>query len=180
MTETLRIAAAGPDDPDAALAVVDACRKELEAHGLLQWTASYPDRAFFQEALATGSLFVLSDAEGVAGVAVLDRSQPPEWSSVAWHGSDAVFLAIHAFAIAPRAQRCGHGKSLLAFCEEVAAGRGCESIRIDAFSENAAALRFWERHGYRFRGEVRFAAKPAGHKRYLCYEKALLQRRGQV
>ncbi len=173
MTGSMHAAAAGPDDLDGALAIIDGCRAALEAQGLLQWTAEYPSRAFFQEALAAGNLFVLSDREGVAGVAVLDGSQPPEWSSAAWQHRDAPFQVIHAFAIAPHAQRGGYGKLLLAFCEDVARTRGCRSIRIDAFSENAGALRFWERHGYRFRGEVRFASKPARHQRYGCYEKLL-------
>jgi ribosomal protein S18 acetylase RimI-like enzyme len=175
---TMRAAAAGPDDLDAAWAIIGDCRKTLEARGLLQWNAEYPSRAFFKQALAAGNLFVLSDAEGISGVAVLDGSQPPEWASAAWNHRDGQFLVIHAFAVAPRVQRCGHGKMLLACCEDVAKQRGCASIRIDAFSENSGALRFWERHGYRFRGEVRFASKPAGHQRYRCYEKSLERRGG--
>lgn len=174
----MRAAAADPDDLDAACAVIGECRKALEARGLLQWDAEYPGRGFFQEALTAGNLFVLSDAEGISGVAVLDGFQPPEWSSAAWNHRDGPFLVIHAFAVAPRVQRCGHGKLLLACCEDVARKRGCGSIRIDAFSENSGALRFWEQHGYRFRGEVRFASKPAGHQRYYCYEKSLEQQGG--
>lgn len=173
MKGNTRVAAAGPDDLDPAWAIVGDCREALEARGLPQWTAEYPSRAFLRDALAAGNLFVLSDAEGIAGVAVLDASQPPEWSSAAWEHGDAPFQVIHAFAIAPPAQGGGYGKALLASCEDMAARRGAASVRIDAFSENAGALRFWERHGYRFRGEVRFASKPAGHQRYFCYEKSL-------
>lgn len=173
MNGNVRVAAAGPDDFDAAWAIIGACRAALEARGLPQWNDEYPSRAFFRQALAAGNLFVLSDGGGISGVAVLDGSQPPEWSAAAWEHRDGPFLVIHAFAIAPGKQAGGYGNSLLMFCEGVARKRGCESIRIDAFSENAGALRFWERHGYRFRGEVRFASKPAGHQRYRCYEKSL-------
>jgi ribosomal protein S18 acetylase RimI-like enzyme len=174
----MRAAAAGPDDLDAAWAIIGECRKALEARGLLQWNAEYPSRTFFREALAAGNLFVLSDGEGISGVAVLDGSQPPEWASAAWDDAGGRFLVIHAFAVAPRVQRCGRGKILLDGCEDAAKQRGCASIRIDAFSENAEALRFWEGHGYRFRGEVRFASKPAGHQCYRCYEKSLEQNGG--
>lgn len=173
MKGSVRAKAAGPDDLDAAWTVIDDCRCALEARGLPQWTAEYPNRTFFGEALAAGNLFVLSDGDDIAGVAVLDGCQPPEWSSTAWEHRDAPFQVLHAFAIAPRAQRGGYGKSLLAFCEDVARERDAKSVRIDAFSENAGALRFWERHGYRFRGEVRFASKPPGHQCYFCYEKLL-------
>ena len=82
-------------------------------------------------------------------------------------------MVIHAFAISPAMQGLSQGKYLLAFCEDVAKKRGCNSIRIDVFSENSASLKFWERSGYSFRGEIRFASKPAGHQRYFCYEKSL-------
>ena len=169
----MHVVTATPDDLDAACALIAECRRALEEHGLLQWDLQYPGRDFFQGAIAAGNLFVLLDQRGACGVAVLDGNQPPEWSSAAWNHRDEPFLVIHAFAVSPSAQGRGRGKFLLAFCENVARKRGCNSIRIDAFSENSGALRFWERRGYSFRGEVRFASKPAGHQRYFCYEKSL-------
>jgi ribosomal protein S18 acetylase RimI-like enzyme len=68
----------------------------------------------------------------------------------------------------------GHGRTLLNYCEEFAKKRSYTSIRLDAFAENSTELQFYERHGYIFRGEVRFAFKPVGHQRYCCYEKSLM------
>lgn len=169
----MRVTVARPGDLDAVCGIVDACRAALEARGLFQWDARYPSRAFFRDAIASANLFALIEEERISGVAVLDGNQPPEWASAAWRGRDAPFLVVHAFAIAPRIQSRGCGTLLLAACEDVARDRGCASIRIDVFSENAGALRFYERHGYTFRGEVRFAFKPAGHQTYFCYEKSL-------
>lgn len=170
----MRISAASPDDLDAACAVIAACRAVLDAQGLMQWDEWYPSRSFFCAAIAAGSLFALFDEKEIRGVAVLDRDQPPEWSSADWICRNGSFMVVHAFAISPAVQGHGRGKRLLAFCENVAIKRGCNSIRIDVFSENSASLRFWERSGYSFRGEIRFASKPVGHQRYFCYEKALV------
>lgn len=139
----------------------------------MQWDARYPSRSFFRAAIAAGNLFVLFDEKEIRGLAVLDGDQPPEWSSADWVCRNGSFMVIHAFAISPDVQGRGHGKYLLAFCEDVAMKRGCSSIRIDAFSENSRALKFWERSGYSFRGEIRFASKPADHQSYFCYEKLL-------
>jgi len=174
----VRVVAATRDNLDAACAVIAECQEALAAQGLFQWDAQYPSRSFFREAIAAGHLHVLFDGDDIAGLAVLDGSQPPEWAAATWNHQDGPFLVIHAFAVSPRVQRRGHGGFLLAFCEDAARARGCRSIRIDAFSENAGALRFWEQHGYRFRGEVRFASKPAGHQRYYCYEKSLMPTAG--
>ena len=57
------------------------------------------------------------------------------------------------------------------YCELLAGRQGYDVIRLDAFSENPDALRFYERRGYKFRGRVRFVCKPEGHQEYICYEK---------
>ncbi|HKR43032.1 MAG TPA: GNAT family N-acetyltransferase [Paraburkholderia sp.] len=169
----MRIAAASENDLDAAFAIIVACREALEAQGLLQWDAQYPSRAFFAEAIAQRNLFVLRNGDRIEGVVVLNEWQPPEWSAADWHEQEAHPLVVHAFAIAPQIQGHGHGRALLTFCEDFARDQGYTSIRLDAFPENAIALRFYERHGYVFRGAIHFASKPVGHQEYFCYEKAL-------
>jgi ribosomal protein S18 acetylase RimI-like enzyme len=115
------------------------------------------------------------DEERVKGVVILNEWQPPEWNAAAWREKEPGFIVIHAFAIAPHIQGHGHGRALLNFCENFAWKSNYTSIRLDAFSENSTALKFYERHGYSFRGKVRFASKPAGHQQYYCYEKSLVQ-----
>lgn len=171
----MRAAIAELGDVEAICAIIAECRRALEAQDILQWDDQYPSRSFFQAAITAGNLFALREDGGVVGIAVLDDWQPPEWSTAAWRHRDESFQVIHAFAIAPRIQRRGHGTFLLNFCEDSARAHGCASVRLDAFSENVGSLRFYERHGYRFCGEVRFASKPSGHQRYFCYQKSLVR-----
>jgi ribosomal protein S18 acetylase RimI-like enzyme len=170
----MQIAAVEGNDLDAAYTVLLECSRALEAQGLMQWDPQYPSRSFFGEAVANNSLFALSDSRRICGVVVLNESQPLEWSAAAWRVQEPPFLVIHAFAIAPSLQGRGLGKHLLRFCEAWAKERSYTSIRLDAFSENSTALRFYERQDYVFRGEVQFASKPLGHQRYYCYEKSLV------
>lgn len=157
----------------AVLDVIGQCREMLTAQGILQWDAAYPNRAFFQQATDDGTLFVLMEAEVVRGVVVLDQWQPPEWDAINWGPSTGRCLVPHALAVAPVIQGRGYGTTLLAFCEAFAGAGGYESIRLDAYSGNDAALRLYERHGYSLRGEIALTVKPEGHERYLCYEKLL-------
>lgn len=167
----MQIAAVEAGRLDAAYDVVIECRLALAACGLFQWDERYPSRSFFHAAAAVGTLFALSDKEQIQGVVVLDESQASEWSAIAWRDSAGRPLIIHALAVAPSAQGRGHGRTLLTYCEEFATGGGYTSIRLDAFSENHAALSLYERHGYQRRGSIRFASKPLGHQKYYCYEK---------
>jgi len=170
----MQIAEASANDLDPAYSVLLECRRSLEAQGLMQWDPQYPSRSFFSDAIATKSLFAFTDNGRICGVVVLNESQPPEWSAAAWHVQEPPFLVIHAFAIYPQLQGRGYGKHLLRFCETLARERSYTSIRLDAFSENSAALRFYEQQGYVFTGEVQFASKPVNHQRYCCYEKSLV------
>jgi ribosomal protein S18 acetylase RimI-like enzyme len=167
------IARATVEQIDAVEAVVAQCREELEARDILQWDALYPDRAFFEQACAADHLFVLTEAEAVTGVVVLDERQAREWDTVVWQEGPGPYLVVHALAVLPSSQGKGYGSALLAFCEAFAMAEGYGSVRLDAFSENAAALRFYERHGYALQGAIDLAFKPVGHRRYCCYEKRL-------
>lgn len=169
----MRVVKADVDDVESAYTIIDACRLALESQGLMQWDASYPDRGFLRKAALTGNLFTLLDEKALCGMVILDANQAPEWSSVAWLNRVEPSLVIHALAVSPAIQQHGLGKFMLAFCEGESHRRGCKSVRLDAFSENTDVLKFYERYGYVLCGEVYFASKPAGHRRYFCYEKML-------
>jgi ribosomal protein S18 acetylase RimI-like enzyme len=158
---------------DAIENVIVQCRDELAARGILQWDAQYPNRAFFEQTLADGHLFVLTEDGHIKGVVVLDESQAHEWNSVVWQDGPGPNLVVHSLAVLPASQGKGYGATLLGFCEAFARAEGYASVRLDAFSGNAAALRFYDRHGYTLQGEIDLEFKPVGHQRYLCYEKRL-------
>ena len=160
-------------DIEAIEGIITQCQEGLTLQGILQWDALYPSRSYFQQALVEGALFVLTEADSVRGVVVLDERQPPEWSAVKWMEAGGRSLVVHSFAVLPSAQGRGYGGAMLGYCEAFARSNGYTTMRLDAFSENAGALRFYERHGYRFQGAIELAFKPIGHRRYLCYEKLL-------
>lgn len=176
----MQITTATTTDLDAVCDVLNACRLDLEARGLRQWDAQYPSRSFIGDAIAAGSLSALRDSGRVCGVVVLDESQAPEWRGVAWRVRKPPFLIVHALAVAPDAQGRGCGRELLRFCENRGRERAYSSVRLDVFSENAAALRFYQRQGYVYCGEVTFGFKPPGHRLYHCHEKPLPRGRQNI
>lgn len=169
----MEFARAGAEQINAVEDLVNQCRDDLMARNIFQWDARYPNRAYFEQTLAAESLFVLTDADCVIGVVVLDEGQAPEWSAVDWQEGAGPILVVHSFAVLPSSQGKGYGATMLRCCEAFARNAGYRSVRLDAFSENEAALRFYVRHGYRFQGAIEFAFKPVGHQGYYCYEKRL-------
>lgn len=169
----MEFARATAEQLDVIEDVVVQCREDLAAQGIPQWDPGYPNRAFFEQALAEDHLFVLTDEGDIKGVVVLDERQAEEWKPVVWQEGPGPFLIVHSLAVLPASQGKGYGRAILAFCEAFARVHGYAALRLDAFSENAVAVRFYERHGYRFCGKITLPFKPVGHQCYYCYEKRL-------
>jgi ribosomal protein S18 acetylase RimI-like enzyme len=158
---------------DAVVDIITQCQDELTTRGILQWDALYPNRTFFEQAVSEGSLFVMVEGEVVVAVAVLDERQATEWDAVVWQNVAGRNLVVHSFAVLPSSQGKGYGTTMLGFCETFAREAGYTDLRLDAFSENEAALRFYARHGYLFQGAIELTFKPEGHRTYFCYQKLL-------
>ena len=104
-----------------------------------------------------------------------------KWISVkdALPASDGKVLVVHALAINPNHQGRGYGHRILQECETYAKMKEYDVIRLDAFSENPIAMRFYEKKDYKRVGEVIFGYKPSGHQRYICYDKCINPRGNQ-
>jgi ribosomal protein S18 acetylase RimI-like enzyme len=147
--------------------------ESLTIQGIFQWDEHYPSRDFLREAIADENLYVFLADGKIVGSVVLDEWQAPEWDAIIWKPTDTPVLVIHALAIEPRLQGRGYGSALLRACERLAVENGYGVFRLDVFEGNPAARGLYERHGYKYRGQIQFCSKPAGHQTYACYEKIL-------
>ncbi|WP_448335430.1 GNAT family N-acetyltransferase [Bellilinea sp.] len=169
----MQLIQAKPEHLDEITELIHRVTAALVRQGIYQWDEYYPNRAFFHEAIMDGNLFIFVDDTKIIGCVVLDEWQPPEWAGINWQSSDSAVLVIHALAIESRLQRHGYGSVLLQACEHLAIENGYKSIRLDTLEGNSVARYLYERHGYRYRGQIRYCSKPVGHQTYLCYEKIL-------
>jgi len=154
-------------------ALIAACSQDLREQELFQWDESYPNRVFFQEAIAEGHAHVLWVQNRIAGLVVLDEWQHSSWEAIAWEPAGSRALVVHSFAIHPHFQGQRLGSALLECCEAWAVSHGFDTLRLDVFAENQAAIRLYQRHGYRLQGRIVVPGKPAGHQDYDCYQKRI-------
>jgi ribosomal protein S18 acetylase RimI-like enzyme len=78
---------------------------------------------------------------------------------------------LYSFAVDPAGRGQGLGQRLLDACEQAALDRDCVTLRLEVRPDNAAAIRLYERHGYR-----RFGVHEdyyEDHAEALRYEKEL-------
>lgn len=139
----------------------------MQQNGIDQWDGEYPTESVILLDVEAGSLHVLTKDNDIWAFVTIDENTSPEWNSVDWRTGGKV-LSVHRLAVDPRMQCNGLATRLLIWVEEFAASRGYDAIHLDAFSENPAALRLYEKLDYRRAGIVRFRKG-----NFICYEKAV-------
>lgn len=167
----LRIEVAKNEDLESIEQLFIDCKADLLQKGICQWDDNYPNKDYFTSCIEEKELCILRHDEKIVGAVVLNDYQVPEWQNVEWTKENGTYFVIHSLAIHPDYQSGGYGSKLLSFCEVYALDKNYDGIRLDAFSENNTALKFYEKHGYSKKGELIFSFKPEGHQRYFCYEK---------
>ena len=155
---------------DEVFQLIMDCRKAMEEEGVFQWTDQYPTLKIFSNDIQKGNLYRLTKNGKIAGVININELQDPEYKQVKWENSDVKIMVIHRLAVHPEFQKQGLAKRLMDFAENYAIENNYTSIRLDAFSNNPRALRFYENRDYQRRGEVFF---PGRELPFYCFEKIL-------
>jgi GNAT superfamily N-acetyltransferase len=146
-----------------------ACIAAMQNAGVDQWDEVYPTPQIIEQGCVHGNVFLLLDVERrVLGSVTLDQAQSPEYAAVPWSHTAGPIGVVHRLMIAPERQGQGFAKVLMRAVEEQARRRGYQTIRLDAFLENPAALRLYESLGYHRAGQVQFRKGP-----FACFEKSL-------
>ena len=157
-------------DGDTVWNLVSRCRDALEAAGIRQWDALYPARSMIDADLVAGRITGLSAGARWIAVVGVGSEPEPEYAAIRWTTSEPTRI-IHRLCVDPAFWRSGYAHVLMDVVERRAAEEGVASIRLDAYSENPAALTLYRRRGYRDVGRVWFPRRRAP---FVCFEKDLL------
>jgi len=149
------------------------CIKNLNVNKIYQWDERYPNSEMYKNCIEDEELFLFTVDGSIVGAVVLDEFQMEDWSALKWEYEQGPHLVIHALAIDPESQGKGYGQKALELCEAYAIRQSYANMRLDAFSENIAALKLYEKNNYHKVGKVVFEDKPVNHQDYFCYEKKL-------
>jgi ribosomal protein S18 acetylase RimI-like enzyme len=165
--DMMRIRSACMEELDVLHGIVRDAGRHMDEQGIPQWDEVYPNKAVLIQDVERQEMHVIESDLQVAGFIVINEDQPPEYAAIEWTYPGRT-LVVHRLTIAPACQRHGLATRLMDFVEETAAIRDYNSIRLDAFTRNPAALALYEKRGYRKAGVVRFRKGE-----FLCYEKAI-------
>jgi ribosomal protein S18 acetylase RimI-like enzyme len=76
------------------------------------------------------------------------------YEPAAWRYDEPRFAVLHRLCVHPEFQGRGVAGEAMDYIESSVVSRGVHAVRLDAFSQNPAALRLYERRGYVKAGEI--------------------------
>ena len=171
MTQTIRTVVAS--ELEQAMTLYRACARYHAQAGIFQWDETYPSREVVAEDIEGGYLYGLFEGERCLGVVALNHDEPVQYAELEWQYGER-YMIVHRLCTCPEQQRKGFARRLMAHAEDEARGKGWHSIRLDTYSPNKGAVRFYLGLGYEYRGEVQFEKRRDSG--YTCFEKSLTKK----
>ena len=127
----------------------------MRRDGIEQWDEIYPTEKGLLSDIESGSLFVAAFDDAIAGLVVLNEFQDPEYAGVPWTIDGGRIAVVHRLMVDPLCQGRGVASELMLFVERRAREQGYHAVRLDAFTQNPAALRLYQGLGYHDAGAMR-------------------------
>lgn len=147
--------------------IYKSCRKAMQAAGIFQWQDEYPTIDTVKKDLEEKTLYGYYENGKCLGVVCASTFQDEEYKEIKWKSTDENVIVIHRLAVSPEHQSKGIARLLMDFAEEFALKENYSSIRLDSYSQNKRALKFYENRGYQKRGECFFSGRDMP---FYCYE----------
>ena len=165
------IVRASIQDASSIMSLISECISTLESQGIFMWNKHYPNLETIETDIRNGDAYVLRNDNHCMAYVAINEQQSPEYAQIKWLTDGRKALVIHRLSVHPSSQGKGIGRAFMDFIEAYAVQNQYSCIRLDAYSENAGALRLYEKMGYQRLGQVFFPFKKLP---FFCYEKALL------
>ena len=151
----MKIRCANSQDLNAVMNLIRSCTCYMEAQEIHQWDEIYPDESTIKNDIGKQQLYLLKDTGYICGIIALNEFQEPQYKNISWKFQGKT-LVVHRLAIEPSCQRKGYARMLMQFAHKLAIEQQYETIRLDAFVHNPAAVALYEKLGYRMAGTVTF------------------------
>lgn len=146
---------ATPRDLPEVMALLNLAKQVMQDRGIDQWDDVYPDERTIQQDLNAHSLYVSPLHGAIASVFVLNQQCDPAYAQGNWTHRGP-FGVVHRLCVHPDCQQAGMGTRSMAAAEAILKSQGMAAVRLDAFSQNPAALRLYQKLGYQNAGSVTF------------------------
>jgi len=155
------------EEAEEIFEIYESCRRAMRAAGIFQWQDEYPTINTIKQDLEDKTLYGYYENGKCLGAVCASTFQDEEYKEIKWEGPDENVIVIHRLAVSPEHQAKGIARLLMDFAEDFAKKKNYSGIRLDSYSQNKRALKFYENRGYKKRGECFFSGRDMP---FYCYE----------
>lgn len=153
---------------DKVMDIYQSVKDDMLQAGLDQWDDVYPNRAVLLNDIEQKELFGYYANDELVACIALNSVQSPEYKAVSWQLNDDLPLVVHRLCVHPENKGQGIAQRIMTYVETYAMKKNYQSIRLDAFQKNPAAVHLYQKVGYDLVGEVTFRKG-----KFHCFEKLL-------
>jgi len=161
---------ANKEDLENIMKMYKSCVKGMLENGIDQWDDTYPNTEIINEDLNVGTYYVAEIDGTIIGGVNIDKNQDDTYLALDWEDKSDSFLVVHRLGVKQEFWNKKIGKELMLFTENLVIEKGLKSIRLDTYSGNPKAMKFYRRLGYSELGTIDL--KPNKNK-YFCFEKII-------
>ncbi len=149
-------------DLEAILRIMDEAKAYLRESGVDQWQNGYPNREAVLADMAAGRGWVFDcvDDGCLAGYECISMEPEACYPGIdgAWLTGGENYAVIHRTMAAAKYRGTRLATEMFSFAEELAAGMGRASVRVDTHRDNKPMNRLCEKRGYKYCGVVDIGA----------------------
>lgn len=168
---------AEPGDLDDIMEIMAEGSAYLKEQGVDQWQGGYPGRELISEDIDGERGWIFFCGGKAAGYACYDMRHNPDYDDIAgggWLASGTDYCAVHRAAVRAAFRGSGLADEIFSLAEDIAAGLGKTSVRVDTHRDNAPMHGLIGRCGYKYCGVVRVKSEPGHEPERDAYEKVII------
>ena len=161
------------EDLEELIALYGIVTDQMAEKGLTQWKRDvYPTEEILRQDVEQGNMYVLRTDGRITAACVLSTSVDPEYEGLQWTCGVRPGC-FHRLAVHPSTQGAGLGGLVLDDVLQILRRSGCDCVRCDTSGKNDAAVRLYEKLGFRRCDSMRWDDDPG--EDYITFDKPLMR-----
>lgn len=148
----------------------------LRSQGVDQWQDGYPRRENFEYDIAAGQGWLFTCCGEAAGYLAVSLEHEVCYDEIngAWKTEGGAYAAVHRVMVKPEFRGTALAAEMFSLAEDLAAGSGRISVRVDTHKENGPMHGLLAKLGYEYCGVIQIKMRDGHDPRRDAFEKIIL------
>jgi RimJ/RimL family protein N-acetyltransferase len=142
------------DDLNNVVRIFKSAIESMIKNNIFQWDEIYPNEDILANDIIKNQMYKIIFDNKIISIFVLNKKYDEEYSNGSWEYTGSNFMVLHRLCVNTEYQNKGFGIKTMTCIEKYLKNNGIESIRLDAFSKNQAALKLYDKLRYKKTGEA--------------------------